>query len=64
MIRDGDNFDMQIEALLHDGRVVVGFVCKCGLLAMTAQIGKGVYLQGAAIEARAIGQAKGFTQNC
>ena len=62
MIRDRDYLDIQIKALLNDGRVVVGFVCKRGLLVMAAQIGEGVYLQGAAIEARAIGQAKGLIE--
>src|ERR1035437_8005456 len=64
MIRDGDNLDIQLKALLNDCRVVVGFVCKRGLLVMTPQIGEGVYLQGAAIEARAIGQAKGLIEGC
>jgi hypothetical protein len=44
VICNGDNLDSKITALLDDGGVVVGFVYKGGLLAITAQIGEGVYL--------------------
>lgn len=60
VISDSHNLYSKIKALLDDGRVVVGFICKGCLLVMTAQIGKGVYLQCTAIEARNIGQAKGL----